>query len=129
MPTTAELHGTSYSWGFQSTDAPPISGFTPRRAEITAEPEVYSEAKDGEGMVESIAITVANKRMITGTITGYIPVSVIGGSASLPTTFSWAMGGSLGTRFFFIKKISEPRVKGEYTEVTLDIASNANVGS
>src|SRR5687767_11829039 len=65
--------GATYVWGFQAADAPNIGpGFVPRRAEIKYEPEVKGMATDGEGHVDSVTVSKADKRKWTTTFSGYI---------------------------------------------------------
>ncbi len=133
MPNT-ENHGLSYDFGMFSANAPTITGFNARKAELRFEPEVYQEAQDGEGHAEAIALSKATNRMITGTFTGYILSTLGSGGANAPgrsnaiaNTFSFSVNGV--SRFFIVKSISEPRNKGEYVEVSLEVVSKSLVVS
>lgn len=120
MPlVSTNQHGASYQWGFEAADAPTITGFVARTAEVRYEPEVVSEAKDGEGHTDAIAISKPNKRIATGTFTGYINENW--NPESLPEHFTWE------GRKWFILSASEPRKKGEFVEVSLEVKSWPNV--
>lgn len=122
MPNVeTENHGAAYVFGFAAADAPNISNFTGRKAQSDVEPEVFATATDGEGHVEAVAVSLPAKRMINLSVTGYISSSF--DAKTVANTFSFL------TRFFIIKKISDPRNKGEYVEVTIDAVSYANVTS
>lgn len=129
MPTNAELHGASYAWGFSSSDvpSPAISNFTARSATIKYEPAVISKAIDGEGFAESTARSLTTKRKITGSITGYIPAAAIGSANAIPQGFLWNLNSV--SRACFVLGISEPRVKGDYAEVTIDFESDPLITS
>lgn len=118
-----EFHGNSYIFGFASTDAPTITGFSARKAELTFEPEIFVQATDGEGLTEAVALTKATHRKITGTFTGYIQTGY--SANSIANTFSFDVNGV--SRYFIVKSISDPRNKGEYAEVSLSVESFALV--
>ena len=123
-----EVHGTQYVFGFTASNAPTITGFSARRAELTFEPEVLAEAKDGEGHTESIALSKKTYRKITGSFTGYILTTLgsgTGGSNDIATYFNFTVNGV--SRHFIVTGISEPRPKGEFVEVTLNVMSVAGV--
>lgn len=124
MPNT-DIHGAQYVFGFTTADAPTIAHFFARKAELNYEPEVFVQAMDGEGLTESIAVTKASHRKITGTFTGYIEAGYSGNS--IGNTFSFTVDGV--SRFFIVKSISDPRNKGEYAEVALSVESYALVTS
>lgn len=114
-------HGATYEWGFQASDAPTITGFVARGGEFKFEPEVISEATDGEGHVDSVTVSLPAKRTITTTLTGYV-------------TESWdattlAQGFNFENRYFIITGITEPRRKGDYWEVSIEARSRAGVTS
>lgn len=113
--------GQSYVWGFQDSDAPTIgTGFVPRSAEVKYEPEVYSQATDGEGHTDSVTLSKADHRKWMATFTGYITDQF--DPSTFSVSFEW-----LG-RLFIIKGITKPLKKGEYAEVTIETESFANVG-
>lgn len=118
-----ELHGASYAFGLTSTDVSGISiaGFTPRSITYDAEPEVFAMATNGEGHVEAVAMTLKGRRKLSASLVGYISTGF--SSANVDNTFS------KGGRNFFIKKISEPRRKGDFVEVTIDAESYFNVAN
>ena len=117
MPTYADIHGnTNLVFGFAAADAPTISGFLARVvATSDAEPEVFVQATNGEGHVEAVAVSKTANKMINASFTGYITTSF--NKLTVGNTFSF-----LG-RFFIIKKISDPRPKGEFVECTIDAQS------
>lgn len=124
MPNT-DVHGTQFVFGFVTADAPVISHFFARKAELTYEPAVFVEAQDGEGLTEAIAVTKATHRKITGTFTGYIEAGYSGNA--IANTFSFTVNSV--SRFFIVKSISDPRNKGEFAEVALSVESHALVTS
>lgn len=124
MPNT-DIHGSAYVFGFVTADAPTISNFFARKAELTYEPETFVQATDGEGLTEAIALTKATHRKITGTFTGYIAAGYSGNA--IANTFSFTVNGV--PRFFLVKSISDPRNKGEFAEVALTVESYALVTS
>ncbi len=108
--------GGPYIFGFQASDAPTIVGFTARNvASLDRSPEVFETAINGEGHVEAVAISKAANKMISAEFTGYITAAF--NSATVASTFTF-----LG-RFFFIKKISDPRPKGKFVEVAVTAES------
>jgi hypothetical protein len=118
---SSNQHGAQYEWGFEAADAPAITGFVARAADLRYEPEVRSEATDGEGHVDSVTTSKPAKRKITATFSGYIT------DAFDPTTLS--EGFNFEGRFYLISQISEPRQKGQYVEVSIEATSNAGVES
>lgn len=118
-----DIHGAAYVFGFADADVTgfSISGFTPRMASFDCEPEVFAQATNGEGFVEAIAIATPAARKLTVSITGYISSGFSRTSAA--NTFS------IGSRFFSVTKISDPRKKGEFIEVTVEGVSFKNVTS
>lgn len=120
-----DLHGASYVFGFAASDAPTITNFTCRKAELKFAPEKKTEATNGEGMIESIAITKMGFRTVTGTFTGYIASGF--SSNSIGNTFNFTVNGV--SRYFIIDDISEPRNKGEYVEVSISATSRALITS
>lgn len=111
--------GQSYKFGFASTDAPTITGFVARSAELSWEAETFSQATDGEGVTDAVVTTTPAKRKITATFTGYILSGFDASAISASFTFQG--------RFFIVQKIGDPRKKGEFNEVTLEAMSFANV--
>src|SRR5688572_9383392 len=103
-------HGALYVFGFQASDAPTITGFACKQAEITYEPEVMATAVDGEGHTDAVALSKPNKRKWTGRFTGNILSSF--DPNTLAEFFTW-----LG-RKWFIKPITVPRNAGQYAEVS-----------
>ncbi len=124
---TIEQHGvTALAFGFKSTDAPTIANFFARGAELKFEPEVFETAMDGEGNVEAIAVTKLDSRKITGSFTGYVPASLgSGGSNAIANAFNFVVNSI--TRYFIIKSIGEPRPKGKYVEVSIEVESHSLV--
>jgi hypothetical protein len=112
-----DLHGnTTLEFGFKASDAPSIPGFLARTVSSSdAEPEVFVTATNGEGHVEAIAISKPANKMINATFTGYITNTF--NKLSVPSTFNF-----LG-RKFFIKKVSDPRPKGEFVEASIEAQS------
>lgn len=105
-----------YVFGFQASDAPSITGFTARTvATMDRNPEVFVTATNGEGHVEAVAISKSANKMIEAEFTGYITTAF--DPATLTNTFTFL------TRFFFIKKISDPRPKGNFVEVSISASS------
>ncbi len=117
--TDTNQHGAAYEFGVEASDVPTISGFTARGFTPEYEPEVMATATNGEAHVEAVSISKPAKRMIGVTLVGYISSSF--DEATLANTFTFR------SRFFFIKKISEPRKKGEYVEVSIEATSFAGV--
>lgn len=119
-----EIHGSQYVFGFTTADAPVIDHFFARKAELTYEPETFTPATDGEGLVEAVALTKMTHRKITGTFTGYIESGYSGNS--IENHFNFTVDGV--SRRFLVKSISDPRNKGEFAEVTLSVESYALIG-
>ena len=113
--------GSVYDFGFEAADAPVIVGFIARGAETKWGPEVFAEAKDGEGHTDSVTTSLPAKRQIDGSFTGYVNDQF--DPSILPAYFTFL------DRFFIIKPngISVPRRKGEYNEITIEATSYANV--
>lgn len=125
MPTNTDIHGSQFTFGFATSDAPTIAHFFARKAELTYEPETFVTATDGEGLTEAIALSKATHRKITGTFTGYIEAGYSGNA--IGNSFTFVVDGV--TRFFLVKSISDPRNKGEFAEVSLSVESYALVTS
>jgi len=123
MPST-EQHGIAYVFGFATSDAPVITNFAARRADLRYEPEVFQEATNGEGQRESVALSNVSNRMVSGTFTGYIVAGFSGNS--IANNFNFTVNGV--SRRFIVKSISDPRNKGEYAEVSLDVVSYPLIG-
>jgi hypothetical protein len=104
---TNQYGGKSYLFGLVDADAPAISGFSCRSAELKFDPEVFVQAASGEGSTISIAKTPPKQ---TGTFTGYVTADV----TTIAESFSFL------TLFFIVKSISAPRKKGEFVEVTIE---------
>lgn len=113
--------GQSYLFGFSSSDAPSITGFVARSAELRYEAETFSQAQDGEGVTESVVTTKPNKRKITATFGGYLTSTFNPSTISATFTF-------LG-RFYIVKNVSQPKRKGEFNEATLEAESYALITS
>lgn len=111
--------GAQYIFGFQSTDAPTITGFVARQADLNYEAETFAQAQDGEGLTESVVTTKPDKRKITGAFSGYILAGY--SSSTIAASFTF-----LG-RFYIVKSVSEPRKKGEFVEAVLNAESYALV--
>jgi hypothetical protein len=115
-------YGANYLFGFLSTDAPAITGFVARSAELRYESETFAQAQDGEGVTESIVTTKPDKRKITATFGGYI---ISGFDASgIGDHFTF---GTPTSRFYIVRNISVPKRKGEFSEVSLEAESYALV--
>lgn len=113
--------GQSYLFGFSSTDAPAITGFVARSAELRYEAETFAQAQDGEGVTESVVTTMPNKRKITATFGGYIITGFDPSAISASFTF-------LG-RFYIVRNVTQPKRKGEFNEVSLEAESYALITS
>ena len=113
--------GQTYLFGFLSSDAPVITGFVARSAELRFEAETFAQAQDGEGVTESIVTTKPDKRKITATFGGYIISGFDPSSISASFTF-------LG-RFYIVRNISQPKKKGEFNEASLEAESYALITS
>lgn len=113
--------GQSYLFGFSSSDAPTITGFVARSAELRYEAETFAQAQDGEGITESVVTTKPDKRKITATFGGYIISGFDPSSISASFTFL--------TRFYIVRNVSQPKRKGEFNEVTLEAESYALITS
>ena len=71
--TSSTQYGVHYEWGFQDADAPAIDNkFVPRSADLSWEPEVNTQAVDGEGHADSVTRSKKNKQKITASFTGYV---------------------------------------------------------
>lgn len=122
MPlTNSNQYGQSYLFGFLSSDAPTITGFVARSAELRYEAETFAQAQDGEGITESVVTTKPDKRKITATFGGYILSGF--DPSGIAATFSFA------SRFFIVRNVSQPKRKGEFNEVTLEAESYALISS
>lgn len=113
--------GASYLFGFLSTDAPTITGFVARSAELRFEAETFAQAQDGEGLTESVVTTKPDKRKITATFGGYILTGFDPSAISASFMF-------LG-RFYIVRNVSQPKRKGEFNEVSLEAESYALITS
>jgi hypothetical protein len=111
-------YGQSYLFGFLSTDAPTITGFVARSAELRYEAETFVQAQDGEGVTESVVTTKPTARKITATFGGYIISGFDGSGIGDHFTF-----GSPTSRFFIVRNVSVPKRKGEFNEVSLEAES------
>lgn len=122
MPlANSNQYGQSYLFGFSSADAPTITGFVARSAELRYEAETFAQAQDGEGITESVVTTKPDKRKITATFGGYILSGF--DPSSISATFNFA------GRFFIVRNVSQPKRKGEFNEVSLEAESYALVTS
>jgi hypothetical protein len=113
--------GASYSFGFLTSDAPVITNFVARAAELRWEAETFAQAMEGEGHTEAIVTSKPTKRKITGTFSGYILSGFDASSIGASFTFR--------SRFFIVRNVSEPRRKGEFVEVSLEAESYALITS
>lgn len=113
--------GQSYLFGFSSSDAPTITGFVARSAELRYEAETFAQAQDGEGVTESVVTTKPNIRKVTATFGGYIITGF--DPSSISASFSF-----LG-RFYIVRNVSQPKRKGEFNEVSLEAESYALITS
>lgn len=121
--TNSNQFGQSYLFGFLSTDAPLITGFVARSAELRYEAETFAQAQDGEGITESVVTTKPDKRKITATFGGYILSGF--DASSISANFSFGSP----TRFYIVRNVSVPKRKGEFNEVTLEAESYALVNT
>ena len=119
--TETDLHGT-FKFGVQTADAPVIALFTSVGWEPKYSPEVMKMAEGGEGQVLAVALTKATHRKIEGNLIGYVDKDTWDATV-VPNTLTFA------TRFFFVGPISEPRKKGDFWEVSIDLTSFINVTS
>jgi len=113
--------GQTYLFGFSSSDAPTITGFVARSAELRFEAETFAQAQDGEGVTESVVTTKPNLRKVTATFGGYIITGF--DPSSISASFSF-----LG-RFYIVRNVSQPKRKGEFNEVSLEAESYALITS
>ena len=113
-------YGQSYLFGFLSSDAPSVTGFVARSAELRYEAETFVQAQDGEGITESVVTTRPTKRKITATFGGYIISGFDGSQLGDSFTFPPSTG-----RFFIVRNVSVPKRKGEFNEVSLEAESYA----
>ena len=79
-------------------------------------------AEGGEGQVLAVAVTKAAKRKIEGTLTGYVDKDTWD-ATQVPNNLSFA------SRFFIVGPISEPRKRGDFWEVGIELMSWINVTS
>lgn len=116
-----EIHGQELGFGFiAATDAPTISNFVAFKRNLQYAPEVMAKAQNGEGHTIARAMSKKTHRAITGTFTGYITA---GWSANaMNNTFNYTVNEV--SRLFFITGISDPRNKGEFTEVDITVESD-----
>lgn len=124
MSDIDSIHGQQFVFGLRAADTAgfSVTGFFPRGISSNdIEPEVFAKATNGEGSVEAIAITAQGKKKLTVAVMGYIDSSF----SRLSVTNSFTLFG----RFFLITKISDPRQKGDFIEVTIDAESHINVTS
>src|SRR6267378_3387670 len=98
---SSNQYGASYKFGFKSTDAPAITGFVARAAELRWEAETFQVATDGEGITEAVVTTKPEKRKITGTFSGYIIEGFDASAISAAFTFQG--------RYFIVRNITDPR--------------------
>lgn len=112
--------GTPFFFGTTDVTFPEIPGFY-GRVVTTAdlEPEVFEQAKNGDGQTEQVAETNQTNRMLRFQMSGYIDDSY--DPNSVPTTGTLTL---FGTDYFcFFRKISTPIPKGNYAEVSVDMES------
>ena len=122
MPNTAQISSTvatAYAFGFQTSDAPTIDGFSARNADLVYEAEVYSEAMDGEGFVTAIARTEAK---VSASFGGYLTTNSINDTTSPLENYFTFLGD-----FFIIKGLTDPRKKGAFVEATVEAEHYAGV--
>jgi hypothetical protein len=116
MPINTDIQGAQYVFGFAAADAPSIANFTARSvASMDRTPEIFVTATNGEGHVEAVAISKKANKMMACEFVGYIADAF--NPLTIDNTFSF-----LG-RFFFITKISDPRPKGNFVEVSISASS------
>jgi len=116
MPlVNSNQYGQQYVFGFLSTDAPTITGFVARTAELRFEAETFVQATDGEGITESVVTTKPNARKITATFGGYIITGF--DPTQISATFTFL------SKFYIVRNVSQPKRKGEFNEVSLEAES------
>lgn len=113
--------GQSYLFGFTSTDAPTISGFVARSAELRFEAETFAQATDGQGITESVVTTLPGFRKITATFGGYLT------TAFNPSTIT--AGFTFLGRFYIVRNVTQPKRKGEFNEASVEAESYALITS
>ncbi|MEA3208363.1 MAG: hypothetical protein QOE70_1420 [Chthoniobacter sp.] len=114
--------GQIWKWGFGAADAPAIgNGFHPTDGEVRYGPEVYSTSQDGEGHVDSVTVSKADKRKWECTFKGRIDDSF--DPTAFPVSFTWQ------SRRHIIKPggIGRAMPKGEYHEVSIETESFGGV--
>lgn len=111
-------YGAAYLFGFLSTDAPTITGFVARSAELRYEAETFATATNGEGVTEAVVTTQSQNRKITATFGGYIISGFDGSGIGAYFTF-----GTPTSRFYIVRNVSVPKRKGEFNEVSLEAES------
>lgn len=120
-PSQVDQNGTAMAFAFNAAYAPAITGFLARTvASSDAEPEIFVTATNGEGFVEAVAISKTANKMLKIQLVGYVTNAF--DKNAVAQTFT-GTGGPFGSRFFFIKKISDPIPKGNFVEVTIDCES------
>lgn len=131
-PSLVDQNGTAMAFGFNSGYTPAAlvsAGFLARAiASSDGEPEVFVTATNGEGEVEAVAISkVSRGKMLKVQLIGYITNAF--DKSTLVNTCSGTGAGPLGSRFFFIKKVSDPVPKGAQVEVSIDLESYPGITS
>ena len=114
MPDQVDtIHGAQYVFGLPVTSqVVSITGFSHRGISTSdLEPEVFQTATNGEGFVEAVAIAKQANKMLNVDLVGYISSSF--NRNNIGNTFT------LFGRLFFVKKISDPRQKGNFVEVSI----------
>ena len=112
-------YGASFVWGGPtSTDAPTITGFAARAAQIEYTPEVDDTATDAEGHVEGRVVSKPANRAATVTLTGYVS-----DATNFPTVADFTWNG----RFWVIQSVGFNRDKGKYAEATIKATSNTKI--
>jgi hypothetical protein len=116
---SSNQYGASYLFGFSSGDAPTITGFVARGAELRYEAEAWAAATDGEGVTEAITTTKPEKRKITATFNGYVITGF--DPSTIADSFTFL------TRKYIVRNVTQPKRKGEYNEASLECESYANI--
>jgi hypothetical protein len=120
MATSVKAFGAvAYKFGFLDTDAPVITNFVARAADLSYEDEVFATATDGEGAVDCIVASKPEKRKIVASFTGYINDGFDVAVVEESFTFMEVL--------FIVKSIGVPRKKGEFVEVTIEAEAYAAI--
>lgn len=112
--------GLKYKWGFFDSDAPVITGFAFRSAQLRFEPEVMINVREGMGNNKFTVTTKPQYRKIVATFVAYI----LDGYqlSNLPDAFIFS------NRTYIITGISYPKQRGQFHEISIETESSYFVG-